>query len=191
MTLVFATHNTHKSKELIQLLPKKFKLYSLSDIGCVNEIPETGDTLAKNAKIKADFVKYKFGLDCFADDSGLEVEALQGAPGVHSARYAGNQRDHSANIQKIWDQLKGQKNTRACFRTVIFAHVNKKSFQLEGRINGHLIFEKRGNKGFGYDPIFIPEGFNQTFAELGDEIKNKISHRAIATKAFLKTLEQI
>ena len=190
MKIIFATHNQNKVTELSQLIPKKYNILSLNDIGCVKEIEETGSTLEENAKIKADYVRYKYGLDCFSDDSGLEVDALKGAPGVFSARYAGNQKDNDANIKKIWEKLRGQNSPKATFRSIFHIHFNNKTFSFQGKVDGNLIFEKRGLNGFGYDPIFIPNGYNQTFAELGDVVKNKISHRALATVQFLKLLER-
>jgi XTP/dITP diphosphohydrolase len=190
MKIIFATHNQNKVTEISQLIPKKYKILSLNDIGCVKEIEETGSTLEENAKIKADYVRYKYGLDCFSDDSGLEVDALKGAPGVFSARYAGNQKNNDANIKKIWKKLRGQSNPKATFRSIFHVHFNNKTFSFQGKVGGNLIFEKRGLNGFGYDPIFIPIGYNQTFAELGDVVKNKISHRALATVQFLKLLER-
>ena len=190
MKIIFATHNQNKVIELSQLTPKKYNILSLNDIGCVKEIKETGSTLEENAKIKADYVRYKYGLDCFSDDSGLEVEALKGAPGVLSARHAGNQKNNDANIKKIWKKLRGQSNPKATFRSIFHIHFNNKTFSFQGKVDGNLIFEKRGLNGFGYDPIFIPNGYNQTFAELGDVVKNKISHRALATVQFLKLLER-
>ena len=190
MKIIFATHNQNKVIELSQLIPKKYNILSLNDIGCVKEIEETGSTLEENAKIKADYVRYKYGLDCFSDDSGLEVDALKGAPGVFSARYAGNQKNNDANIKKIWEKLRGQSSTKATFRSIFHIHFNNKTFSFQGKVDGNLIFEKRGLNGFGYDPIFIPNGYNQTFAELGDVVKNKISHRALATVQFLKLLER-
>ena len=190
MKIIFATHNQNKVIELSHLIPKKYNILSLNDIGCVKEIEETGSTLEENAKIKADYVRYKYGLDCFSDDSGLEVDALKGAPGVFSARYAGNQKNNDANIKKIWEKLRGQSSTKATFRSIFHIHFNNKTFSFQGKVDGNLIFEKRGLNGFGYDPIFIPNGYNQTFAELGDVVKNKISHRALATVQFLKLLER-
>jgi len=190
MKIIFATHNQNKVTEISQLIPKKYKILSLNDIGCVKEIEETGSTLEENAKIKADYVRYKYGLDCFSDDSGLEVDALKGAPGVFSARYAGNQKNNDANIKKIWKKLRGQSSPKATFRSIFHIHFNNKTFSFQGKVDGNLIFEKRGLNGFGYDPIFIPNGYNQTFAELGDVVKNKISHRALATVQFLKLLER-
>ena len=191
MKIIFATHNQNKVKELNQLVPEPYKILGLNDINCLQEIEESGKTLEENAKIKADYVRYKYGLDCFSDDSGLEVDALNGAPGVYSARYAGEEKNNDANIQKIWNSLKEVTNTAACFRSVFYVHLRGKTYSFEGRVAGNLIFEKRGLGGFGYDPIFIPSGYKQTFAELGDETKNKISHRAIATKQLIKLLNTI
>jgi len=186
MILIFATHNAHKVEELTQLLPNNINLYSLTDIECFKEIEETGSTLEENAKIKADFIRMKYGLDCFADDSGLEIEALDGAPGVYSARYAGSQKNNEDNIQKVWKELKGIKNPKACFRSVFHVHLGNREYQIQGRIEGTISFEKKGTNGFGYDPIFIPEGYQNTFAELGEEIKNKIGHRAKATLELIE-----
>jgi XTP/dITP diphosphohydrolase len=191
MKIIFATHNQNKVKELNQLVPEPYKILSLNDINCLQEIEESGKALEDNAKIKADYVRYKYGLDCFSDDSGLEVDALNGAPGVYSARYAGEEKNNDANIQKIWNSLKEVTNTAACFRSVFYVHLRGKTYSFEGRVAGNLIFEKRGLGGFGYDPIFIPSGYKQTFAELGDETKNKISHRANATKQLIKLLNTI
>ena len=188
MKLIFATHNQHKVEELKKLLPSNISILSLTDINCYEEIEETGTTLEENAKLKANFIKYKYGLDCFADDSGLEVDALGGSPGVYSARYAGDEKNNEDNIKKIWKELRDKDSTKAQFRTVIAASFGSKISIYEGKVIGNLIFEKRGNHGFGYDPIFIPEGYTKTFAELGDAVKNKISHRALATQKFLVEL---
>ena len=188
MKLIFATHNQHKVEELKKLLPSNISILSLTDINCYEEIEETGTTLEENAKLKANFIKYKYGLDCFADDSGLEVDALGGSPGVYSARYAGHEKNNEDNIKKIWKELRDKDSTKAQFRTVIAASFGSKISIYEGKVIGNLIFEKRGNHGFGYDPIFIPEGYTKTFAELGDAVKNKISHRALATQKFLTEL---
>ena len=188
MKLVFATHNTNKLKEVKQLLPSSIELLSLTDIGCHEDIAETGTTLHENAYIKARYVRDHYGLNCFADDSGLEIDALDGAPGVISARYAGPQKDNEANILKVWNELKDKTNKAGQFRTVIALCIDGEEKDFEGIVRGKLIQEKRGEKGFGYDPIFIPEGYTQTFAELGNEVKNKISHRARATKMFIDHL---
>jgi XTP/dITP diphosphohydrolase len=190
MKIIFATHNQKKVEEIKQLVPSKYSLLSLNDIGCIMEIKETESTLEENAQIKADYVRYKYGLDCFSDDSGLEIDALGGAPGVYSARYAGDQKNNDANIEKIWKELKGIKNPRAIFRSVIYVHLNQKKFCFQGKVEGSIIYEKRGLEGFGYDPIFIPKGYKKTFAELGDTKKNKISHRALATFQLVKLLER-
>ena len=190
MKIIFATHNQNKVEELKQIVPLKYSLLSLNDIGCIKEIKETGSTLEENAKIKADYVRYKYGLDCFSDDSGLEIDALGGAPGVYSARYAGDQKNNDANIEKIWKELKGIRNPKAIFRSVIYVHLNKKKICFQGKVEGSIIYEKRGLEGFGYDPIFIPKGYRKTFAELGDTTKNKISHRALAIVQLVKLLER-
>jgi XTP/dITP diphosphohydrolase len=190
MKIIFATHNQNKVEELKQLVPSKYSLLSLNEIGCIMEIEETESTLEENAQIKADYVRYKYGLDCFSDDSGLEIDALGGAPGVYSSRYAVDQKNNDANIEKIWKELKGIKNPRAIFRSVIYVHLNQKKFCFQGKVEGSIIYEKRGLEGFGYDPIFIPKGYKKTFAELGDSKKNKISHRALATFQLLKLLER-
>ena len=191
MKLVFATHNANKLKEVKQLLPSSIELLSLTDIGCTEDIAETGDTLHENAYIKARYVRDHYGYNCFADDSGLEIDALDGAPGVISARYAGPQKDNEANILKVWNELKDKTNKAGQFRTVIALCIDGEEKDFEGIVRGKLIHDKRGIKGFGYDPIFIPEGYSQTFAELGDAVKNKISHRARATQLFLKYLNQL
>jgi XTP/dITP diphosphohydrolase len=191
MKLIFATHNQNKVNELNLLLPESITLLSLNDINCTQEIEETGSTLEENAKIKADFIRKKYGMDCFSDDSGLEVDVLNGAPGVYSARYAGSPPNNEANIKKIWNELKGISTPKARFRTVFFLHQTGISHTLKGTVEGTLIFEKRGNGGFGYDPIFIPNGYSQTFAEMGNELKNTISHRAKATAELLKVLRKV
>jgi XTP/dITP diphosphohydrolase len=191
MKLVFATHNNNKLEEVKQLLPAHIELLSLTDIGCTEEIKETGSTLEENAYIKARYVKTHYGLNCFADDSGLEIDALDGAPGVISARYAGPQKDNEANIQKVWGNLKNHPDKSAQFRTVIAVCIDETEWDCEGVVRGALIDEKRGEGGFGYDPIFIPQGYAHTFAQLGSDVKNKISHRAKATQLFLSQLKEI
>ena len=186
--LVFATNNQHKLQEVQDMLKDRYQILSLKEINCEEDIPETAETLEGNALLKARFVKEKYGFDCFADDTGLEVKALNDAPGVYSARYAGEDKDAKANMRKVLNELKNEENTSACFRTVIALIENNNEYLFEGIVNGKIIREEKGNAGFGYDPIFIPEGYNQTFAELGSEIKNAISHRAMATnklKTFL------
>jgi XTP/dITP diphosphohydrolase len=189
--LIFATHNPNKIKEIQELVPPQIELLSLKDINCIEEIEEIGTTLEENAKIKVDYIKNKYGFDCFADDSGLEVDALDGAPGVYSARYAGSEKNNEKNIQKVWVNLLNKKDQTAQFRTIIAANIEGKEFICEGKIRGTIIKEKRGEGGFGYDPIFIPEGHSKTFAELGKEIKNRISHRAKAFTIFLDKLNTV
>lgn len=187
--IVFATNNKHKLDEIRKILSDRFEIVSLRDIGCVVDIPETGDTLEDNALMKAQYVKKQFGYDCFADDTGLEVDALNGAPGVHSARYAeGTDHDSNANMDKLLRKLGNNNNRKARFRTVIALLFNGETHLFDGIVNGYIIYERHGTEGFGYDPIFVPEGYEQSFAELGMKIKNQISHRARAVNklaAFL------
>lgn len=191
MILVFATNNKHKLKEVVTILSNNIKLLSLNDINCNIDIPETANTLEDNALLKAKYIYDNYNMNCFADDTGLEIEALNNEPGVYSARYAGENKDPEANMLKVLDALKKETNRKARFRTVISLIIDGKQYSFEGIINGKITDCKQGNSGFGYDPIFIPEGYNQTFAELGDNIKNKISHRALAINKlcnFLKTI---
>lgn len=178
--IVFATNNAHKLEEVRAVLHEKVEIVSLAEIGCFDDIPETAPTLEGNAFIKAQYITQKFGLDCFADDTGLEVEALNGEPGVFSARYAGVEHDAQANMNKLLAKLHGIDNRRACFRTVIALIENGQTHYFEGKICGKIDIRKTGDHGFGYDPIFIPDGYEKSFAELGSEEKNKISHRALA-----------
>lgn len=183
MKLVFATNNKHKLDEVRKITAQhNIEVVSLADIHCHDEIPETADTLEGNALQKAQYIQDKFGLDCFADDTGLEVEALDNAPGVYSARYAGPWHDSEANMQKLLQEMEGKTNRKARFRTVIALIIGDKQYCFSGIVNGTITTEKKGENGFGYDPIFIPEGYEQTFAELGDSVKNKISHRAKAVE---------
>ncbi len=183
MKLVFATNNKHKLDEVRKITAQhNIEVVSLADIHCHDEIPETADTLEGNALQKAQYIQDKFGLDCFADDTGLEVEALDNAPGVYSARYAGPGHDSEANMQKLLQEMEGKTNRKARFRTVIALIIGDKQYCFSGIVNGTITTEKKGENGFGYDPIFIPEGYEQTFAELGDFVKNKISHRAKAVE---------
>lgn len=183
MKLVFATNNKHKLDEVRKITAQhNIEVVSLADIHCHDEIPETADTLEGNALQKAQYIQDKFGLDCFADDTGLEVEALDNAPGVYSARYAGPGHDSEANMQKLLQEMEGKTNRKARFRTVIALIIGDKQYCFSGIVNGTITREKKGENGFGYDPIFIPEGYEQTFAELGDFVKNKISHRAKAVE---------
>jgi len=185
--LVFATNNPHKAREVEQILGGNFSVKTLPDIGCLEEIEETEPTLEGNALLKARYVKEKYGYDCFSEDTGLEVEALGGAPGVHTARYAGEEKNPDANIALLLKNLEGKENRRARFRTVIALIFNGKETLLEGVCEGRIALQKSGGGGWGYDPVFIPEGYERTFAELGEEVKNQISHRARAT-ALLKNV---
>ncbi len=182
MQIVFATNNAHTLSEIRQILGHKIEVLSLSDIGCHDDIPETGTTLEANALQKARYIRDKYGYDCFADDTGLEVDALGGEPGIYSARYAGGEgHDSEANMQKLLQKLDGEDNRAARFRTVIALLQGNEQKLFEGIVNGTITREKSGAEGFGYDPIFMPDGYDQTFAELGMDIKNRISHRARAT----------
>lgn len=189
-TLVFATNNAHKAREIGQILGPNFEVKTLKDIGCHEDIPETADTLEGNARLKAQFVKDRFGFDCFSEDTGLEVAALGGAPGVHTARYAGEQRNPDDNMALLLQNLAAQPDRRAQFRTVICLIFNGEEHLFEGICPGHIAREKRGTAGFGYDPIFVPDGFETTFAEMGDAVKNQISHRAKATQKLLDFLRR-
>lgn len=186
--LVFATNNLHKLEEVQEVVGSSFEIISLKDIGCFDDIAETGDTLEANALIKARYIKEKYGYDCFGDDTGLEVEVLNGAPGVYSARYAGDGHDSKANIKKLLTEMQGTDNRKARFRTVIALIIDNKEYLFEGEVKGQIITEEKGTAGFGYDPVFIPDGYSQTFAELGNDVKNEISHRALATKALCNFL---
>ena len=186
--MVVATNNAHKLKEIAAILGQEIELLSLKDIQCFADIPETADTLEGNARQKAMYIYENYGMDCFADDTGLEVEALGGAPGVFSARYAGEGHDSEANMQKLLKELAGKENRKAQFRTVICLIRNGKEHLFEGIVKGEIIQEKRGGAGFGYDPIFVPEGYDLTFAELGDDVKNTISHRARAVEKLCQFL---
>ncbi len=188
--LVFATNNAHKLEEISAILGEKIELLSLKDIHCTADISETADTLEGNAMLKAEYIYEHYGVDCFADDTGLEVEALNGAPGVFSARYAGgNGHNSEANMQKLLQELRGVDNRKAQFRTAICLIKDGKKHLLEGIVRGEIIKEKRGGAGFGYDPIFRPEGYSETFAELGNDVKNKISHRALAVEKLCRFLK--
>ena len=201
MKIVFATNNQHKLQEIRDILGSDYEVVSLKEIGCDVDIPETGNTLEENALQKAQYVYDHYHLSCFADDTGLEVEALDGAPGVHSARYAeGTDHDSEANMAKLLRELDGKENRKARFRTVI-CYIEKKDVcpcgctsikkihQFDGIVEGHIATEKQGTEGFGYDPIFVPEGYDQSFAQLGEEIKNSISHRARAVAKLAEFLK--
>ena len=189
MKLIFATHNSNKVMEILPLIGDN-ELSSLEDIGFHNEIEETGETLEENALIKARFIYDKFNENCFADDTGLEVECLDGAPGVYSARFAGKQKNAEDNIYKLLDLLKNKPNRKAQFRTIIALIIDGKEYVFEGIVKGEILEKKRGNKGFGYDPVFLPEKYDQSFAELPFNEKNKISHRALALKKLNKFLNE-
>lgn len=197
MKIVFATNNQHKLREIRELLGDQFEILSLADIGCHEDIPETGNTLEANAHQKAEYVFDHYHIDCFADDTGLEVDALGGAPGVHSARYAeGTDHNSEANMDKLLRELGNNTNRQARFRTVISLiqmeggnPVCSREYQFEGSVEGRIGHEKHGNGGFGYDPLFIPEGYDKSFAELGEEVKNQISHRARAVKKLAEWLK--
>lgn len=191
MELIFATGNPHKVTEVQYLLPKGIEIRTLHEIGINEEIPETGKTLEENALQKAEYVRKRLKGNVFAEDTGLEVKALHNAPGVYSARYAGPQHDSRANLLKLLKEMEGQKDRTARFRTVIALILNDEIHRFEGIVNGRIAEKASGKGGFGYDPVFIPVGFDRSFAELGDEVKSRISHRAQAMKkmiSFLNTL---
>jgi len=191
MKLVFATNNQHKLKEISAMAGKFFEIVSLSDIGCFDEIPETGETLEENAIQKAMYVWEKYGLACFADDTGLEIDALDGAPGVITARFAGENCTPADNIKKTLELMQDKTNRDACFRTVIACIIDGEEYIFEGAVYGTIATEIMGSEGFGYDPIFIPEGHDISFAEMPMELKNSMSHRGRATKEFLTFIHEI
>ena len=188
--LVFATHNAHKVDEVRAILPASVELVGPAALGCHDEIPETGDTLRDNALQKVQYIHDRFGVDCFADDTGLEVEALDGAPGVYSARYAGEPADFAKNRAKLLAALTGMSNRRAQFRTVVSLILNDKTYFFEGIVTGRIIAEERGVGGFGHDSVFVPDGYDKTFAELPAAVKNSISHRARAMEQLNNFLAQ-
>ena len=189
--IVFASNNKNKIAEIQQLLPSTISILSLEDIGCFEDIPETSDTIEGNAILKANYVTEKFGLDCFADDTGLEIVALNGEPGVYSARYAGEQKDANDNMNKVLHNLQSQKNRSAQFKTVITLNYKGQQKSFTGIVKGAITEEKSGDKGFGYDPIFKPTGYEETFAELSAATKNKISHRGLATQQLISFLNEL
>ncbi|MGZ4055725.1 MAG: non-canonical purine NTP diphosphatase [Bacteroidia bacterium] len=191
MKLVFATANKNKVNEIQELIPDSIHLSGLTDIGCLEEIPETQSTIEGNASQKAFYVYEKYHHNCFADDTGLEIEALDGRPGVLSARYAGESKNADDNMNKILSEMMGQTNRKACFKTVISLVIDGKEKQFEGIVKGTILTEKRGNKGFGYDPIFLADGYDKSFAEMELNEKNKISHRAIAVNKLVEYLNVI
>lgn len=190
MQLVFASNNQNKIKEIQLLLPPTIQILSLSDIGCFEEISETAETIEGNAILKANYVTEKFGYSCFADDTGLEVETLNGEPGVYSARYAGEQKDANDNMDKLLSNLKDKSDRSAQFKTVIALNLDGKQTLFTGIIKGKIINEKIGTNGFGYDPIFVADGYAKTFAELTIEEKSKISHRGLAVKQLVDFLDR-
>ena len=187
---VFATNNAHKLEEVTAILGDKIELLSMKDIHCHADIPETADTLEGNALLKARYIFENYNMDCFADDTGLEVEALNGAPGVYSAPYAGDAHNSEANMRKLLQDMEGIENRKAQFRTVFALIINGKEHLFEGIVKGEITKHRCGSSGFGYDPVFIPEGYTQTYAEMGNTLKNKISHRALATNKLCNFLSK-
>ncbi|MEE1317695.1 MAG: non-canonical purine NTP diphosphatase [Prevotella sp.] len=202
--VVFATNNAHKLEEVRQILGDRFEIRSLKEIGCMDELPETHDTLEENAIEKARYITKFYGFDCFADDTGLEVDALNGLPGVYSARYANiddadyddpdfdksHDHDSEANMRKLLAKLEGETNRKAQFRTVVALVYKGQEYRFEGIVKGDISTEKHGTEGFGYDPVFVPEGYSESFAELGADVKNKISHRALAVEKLVTFLKE-
>ena len=188
--LLFATKNKGKYDEVKKMMPKNINLMSLNDLYFNEDIEETGETLMQNAKIKSDFIFNKYRINCFADDTGLEIDSLNGLPGVYSARFAGKSCNTQENIEKVWDLLTGYKNKKARFKSVFSLNLNGKTFFFEGKIDGEIIFQRKGQNGFGYDSIFIPKGYTKTFAELNLIEKNNISHRSEALKRLIIFLDK-
>lgn len=191
MQLVFASNNAHKLEEVRRILPPPFEVLSLAEIGCHDDIAETAETLEGNSLIKARYIADKYHVNCFADDTGLEIEALGGQPGVYTARWAGEPCSEADNRAKTLRAMQGISNRKARFRTVITLIIDGRDYQVEGRVDGTIATEERGNHGFGYDPLFIPEGYNNTFSELPVEVKNTISHRARAVAALAQLLQNL
>ena len=191
MKIVFATNNPNKLKEIQSLIPKEIEIISLNEIGCNEDIPETGDTLEANAFQKAHYIKDNFNYDCFADDTGLEIDELNGDPGVYSARYAGPERNANANMNKVLNELKGKKNRKAQFRTAIALILKGEEHLFEGKVEGYISKDKQGDEGFGYDPIFIPENDNRSFAQMSMQEKGAISHRGRAVKKLVAYLNNL
>jgi len=190
MKLLFATNNAHKLHEIREIAGKDYQVLSLEDVNLDTDIPETQETLEGNARQKARFIYEQTGIDCFADDTGLEVEALEGRPGVYSARYAGEGCSFDDNVQKILKELDGKDNRKACFRCVVCLILDGKEYLFEGRIPGVITTVRRGSDGFGYDPVFQPDGHDQTFAEMPPHLKNGISHRGIAVSKMFRFLQK-
>ena len=191
MKIVFATNNPNKLEEIQSLIPKEIEIISLKEIGCNEDIPETGDTLEANAFQKAHYIKDNFNYDCFADDTGLEIDELNGDPGVYSARYAGPERNANANMNKVLNELKGKKNRKAQFRTAIALILKGEEHLFEGKVEGYISKDKQGNEGFGYDPIFIPENNIRSFAQMSMQEKGAISHRGRAVKKLVTYLNNL
>ncbi|HIX02809.1 MAG TPA: non-canonical purine NTP diphosphatase [Candidatus Odoribacter faecigallinarum] len=193
MKIVFATNNTHKLEEIRRMLRGSHQIVSLAEIGCHEDIPEEQDTLEGNALQKARYIKQHYGYDCFADDTGLEIDALGGRPGVYSARYAGEAKDSEANMRKVLAEMQGHSDRRARFRTVIALILGNEEHLFEGKVEGEILTARQGSAGFGYDPVFRPDGYDRSFAEMDPDTKNSISHRGEATRklaAFLNATEQ-
>jgi XTP/dITP diphosphohydrolase len=188
--LIFATHNRHKLEEAVALAGASFVIKGLTEIRCFEEIPETADSLLGNARIKAEYVYRRYGVNCFSDDTGLEIDALGGRPGVYSARYAGENCDFHENVLKVLREMEGQSNRNACFKTVIVLILNGEQYTFEGRVNGEIITQQQGMSGFGYDPIFRARGFSKTCAEMSDKEKNLISHRGMAMRKLMEFLKE-
>ncbi len=189
--IVFATNNANKLKEVQAMLPESIEILSLKDISCLEDIPETSETIEGNSILKADYVSKNYSFDCFADDTGLEIESLNGEPGVYSARYAGEPADSERNMDKVLANLQGKENRKAHFKTVVCLNLNGKQHLFEGICKGTILEERKGGKGFGYDPIFQPEGYTKSFAEMTLEEKAEISHRGIAVRKLITFLNQI
>ncbi len=187
--IVFATNNLHKLSEAKALLENIFDVVSLKELGFEGDIPETGETLAENASQKSHFIFERYGVDCFADDTGLEVDALSGDPGVYSARYAGEQASYEENVTKLLQKLKGEPQRKARFKTVISLILDGKEFQFEGSVDGRILERRSGNSGFGYDPVFLPDGYTESFAGMSAELKNRISHRGKAVEKLVSFLK--
>lgn len=189
MDLVFATHNVHKTSEVRAIVGPQWHIINLYDLGCTVEIPETANSLVGNALQKAYYVVDHYHIDCFADDTGLEIDALDARPGVYSARYAGEHCSFEDNVRKVLEEMQGITNRKACFKTVIALIMNGHEYHFEGRVDGIITTEPHGGEGFGYDPIFLPDGYSQTFAEMPADLKNTISHRGRAMKQLMEFLQ--
>ncbi|HHT52847.1 MAG TPA: non-canonical purine NTP diphosphatase [Bacteroidales bacterium] len=191
MEIVFATQNKHKLEEIQKIVGDQYKIISLAELNFFEDIPETENTLVGNALMKARFIHEKFHCNCFADDTGLEIDALHGAPGVYSARYAGPACSFEDNMRKVLSQMEGISNRKAQFKTVIALILDNKEYLFEGSVSGTILEKKSGTQGFGYDPIFLPDGYNESFAEMSAELKNRISHRAVATQKLTHFLHSL